>query len=182
MSFNISLAKLSEDELKHLIENGKRISELDGFDFENAILFSYGFIKEIVPNLIKNGNFEKLICSAFNDRGLAYQEKEISFIDHNKLLQFVLWIKDEIESINELEKTYLVSDPDIDMISAGINELNQFGILNTIDQLAGGDILKWNEVKKLKYSDVFDKLYKSTIESRVQKKLNQIMVLKNKSK
>jgi len=180
MSFNLSIAKLSENELKNLIDNGKRVSKVDGFEFESAIHFSYGFVKEIIPNLIKIGNFEKLIASAFRDRGIGYQDNEIRWLDHNSLLQFVLWIKDEIEAINELEKNYLSSDPESDMISAGINDLNQFGLLNTIDQLAGGDILKWNEIRKLPYSVVFDKMYKNTIEGNIQKKMNKIMTSKNK--
>lgn len=41
---------------------------------------------------------------------------------------------------------------------AGIADFDRFGVFNTIDSLAGGDILKWGEVMKLVYNEVFLKL------------------------
>lgn len=41
---------------------------------------------------------------------------------------------------------------------AGINEFERFGIFNTIDALAGGNILHWGAIMKLSYNDVFLKL------------------------
>ena len=180
MSFNYTLSQISKEDLEFIIANGKRYSELDGFEFESAIHFSYKFIKEIIPNLIKNANFEKLIAKCFNDRGIGFFENEVSYLDHKKLLGFILWIKDEMEAIITLENTYLSSEPDVDMQSAGIKELDQFGNINTIDQLAGGDVTKWKEIESLPYSVVFDKLYKTKIENQIQRKLGDIMKNKNK--
>ena len=180
MSFNQSLNNISESDLKFIVENGRRTSILDGFEFESAIHFSYKFVKETIPNLIKNGNFEKLIASCFRDRGIGYHDNEISYISHKQLLSFVLWLKDELQDLNKLEQGYLSGEPDFDMVASGIKDLDQFGNLNTIDQLAGGDITKWNHIEQMKYSQVFDKLYKTSIENRIQRKLGEIQ--KNKAK
>ena len=182
MSFNYTLSQISEDDFLFIIANGKRTSVVDGYDFKDATLFTYKFIKETIPNLIKNANFEKLIAMCFIDRGIGYFENEVKHLDHNKLLSFILWIKDELESINKLESHYLSGEPDIDMLASGIKDLDQFGNINTIDQLAGGDVTKWKEVESLPYHIIFDKLYKTKIENDIQRKLNNIMKNKNKSK
>lgn len=41
---------------------------------------------------------------------------------------------------------------------AGIDDFNRFGVFNTIDSLAGGDVLKWGEIMKITYNDIFLKL------------------------
>lgn len=178
MKLNDYIASFTQEQLSFIIENGKRTSVLDNFDFQDATLFTFNFVKETIPNLIKIANFEQLINECFKDRGFAFGFEN----DNQKCLQFILWLKDELKSINDLETNYLTSDPDIDMISAGVNEMNQFGNLNVLDQLSGGDILKWEEIGKLQYAKVFDKLYKSTIENNIQKKLNKILANKNKRK
>ena len=182
MSFNHTLSQISESDLLFIIANGKRTSVVDGYDFKDATLFSYKFIKETIPNLIKSANFEKLIASCFIDRGIGYHDNEVKHLDHKKLLSFILWIKDELESINKLEKHYLSGEPDIDMIASGIKDLDQFGNINTIDQLSGGDVTKWKETESLPYHIIFDKLYKTKIENDIQRKLGNIMKNKNKKK
>ena len=182
MSFNHTLSQISESDFLFIIANGKRTSVVDGYDFKDATLFTYKFIKETLPNLIKSANFEKLIASCFRDRGIGFHDNEVNFLDHKKLLSFILWIKDELEAINQLEKNYLSGEPNIEMIASGIKELDIFGNINTIDQLAGGDVTKWEEISLLPYNVIFDKLYKTNIENEIQKKLVEIQKTKSKSK
>ena len=63
----------------------------------------------------------------------------------------------------------MVSTPNAKMFQAGINKLDQFGLMNTIDNLAGGDVLKYDKVRKLKYNVVFDKQYREIILSEISK-------------
>ena len=37
----------------------------------------------------------------------------------------------------------------------GSQRMSKFGIYNTLENLSGGDILKYKEIKNLKYSEVF---------------------------
>ena len=61
MTFNESLVQLNEDDFQFLLKNGKRSSVLNDIDFESLCYSSYRFIKDTAPDLIKAGNFEKLI-------------------------------------------------------------------------------------------------------------------------
>lgn len=120
-----------------------------------------------------------MIIESFRDRGLHYFIPDINQMPFNDILYFIFWIKDELETISNLESTYLVSDTDPDLAAAGVADLNKFGDINTIDSLAGGDVLKWEEVKRLPYHVIFDKQLKNITENSIEKKLLKI---KNKPK
>lgn len=174
MSFNLAIAQLSESDLLFLMKNGKRSSSLNGFDFESLIHFSFKFLKETLPDLIKKGNFERLFIEAFRERGIFVFYPDINRLDYNDMMYHLFWILDELTAIAKMEKEYLSSDADNRLVAAGIHHLDQFGNLNLIDSLAGGDILKWQEVQKLPYSVIFDKQYKTIIEANIQRKLAKI--------
>lgn len=153
-------------DLDFIIKNGKRSSTIAGFDFVGLVYCKFKFVKTTLPELLKSNKLEQIVIDIFADR-----EEKIKEYTLNDLIYFILWIRDELELIEQLETKYLSSPPDNKMISAGINELDQFGIINTIDILAGGDILKWRKVENLRYNVIFDKLYKNAIETRIQKNL-----------
>jgi len=46
------------------------------------------------------------------------------------------------------------TDHDAKLQQAGVKELEQFGDLPMIDSLAGGDILRYNDIEKLNYLEV----------------------------
>lgn len=62
-----------------------------------------------------------------------------------------------------------------DHIAAGIKMFNMLGDFNTIDEIAGGDVLKHDEVLMLDYSTIFLKLLKNNLTSRFEKKYSEIM-------
>jgi hypothetical protein len=69
--------------------------------------------------------------------------------------------------------------PDSDEIRAGVEELERFGFLNTLDRLAGGDVLKYDSILKEPAIKIYNKLLKDFIDSKIQKRLFEI---KNKKK
>lgn len=174
MGFNQALAKLSEEDFQFLMNNGKRTKVLLNHDFESLIYCKWKFLKETLPDLIKKGNFEKLILEIFWDRNVYMFPPDIENIKPNDALSFIFWLKDEMDAISKMEQMNLSSDPDPDLMAAGINEMSQFGDLNVIDQLAGGDVLKWEQIKQLPYHVIFDKQLKALTEARIEKKLAKI--------
>ena len=73
-----------------------------------------------------------------------------------------------------MEEQYLFSPPDSKLLQAGIKELDVLEDYNLIDTLANGDILKWKKIRKMPYSEVFNKQLKNTIEGRINKRLVEI--------
>lgn len=168
---NQKLSLITQEDFDFLIKNGKRSSKLLNFDFESLIYCRWSFLKEVLPDLFARNEFEKLLFLMLKDRGVNVFLNDISNADLKEVMSFILWIMDELKTIRELEATYLVSEPDIKLLQAGINELDQFGIKNTLDNLAGGDILKYDLIRQLPYHEVFDKQYMETIKKKVEKKL-----------
>ena len=171
MSFNAALQKLQPDQIEFLLKNSVRRSSILGYDFEGLHLGSWKFLKETAPILIKTGNFEKLIVEAFKDRGIGIFYSDVNNADYNECLYFIFWVIDEIQAINKMEADNLSADPDVKLLAAGINEMNQFGDLNTIDSLASGDITKYEQIKSLPYHVIFDKQLKTKVETNINKKL-----------
>lgn len=81
----------------------------------------------------------------------------------------------QLEAVDKLEVKHLVVHPTDEQRKAGIGAFRQFGITNTIDSLAGGDVLKYDEVLKLDYNTVFVKLKRSKVEAEFQRKYSKIM-------
>jgi hypothetical protein len=171
---NSQLAKITNEDFEFLSKNGKRTSIFMRHDFESLIYSEWGLLKFDLPDLFASGNFEELLYLLLKDRGVDFFKKSITNYELSKAVEFILWIKDELETIKELETTYLSSQPSAKMFQAGINKLDQFGIMNTVDNLAGGDILKYNLIKKQKYNVIFDKQYREVITNEIQTKLAKI--------
>lgn len=182
MSLNLALATIKQADWDFILKNGKRSSTIKGYDFKNLYYSSFGFVKETLPDYIQSADFDGLIRAALNDRGIVTFECDTDHLDVNEMLYFVLWLMDETKVIYELETQQLKSMPDPDKIAAGIDELNIFGDKNTIDQLAGGDILKWNDIKKLPYEQVFEKQLMLIKTSAFEKKYTKILSEKSKQK
>jgi hypothetical protein len=79
------------------------------------------------------------------------------------------YIKDMLRIIEREQKT-LKYTPDRKELLAGVQDLNKFGEKNLVDALAGGDVLKHDDVLKLPYNTVYLKLYQDNVKARINKK------------
>lgn len=181
-SFNSSLNRLSEVDFAILVQNGKRLSSLFGVSFGTIANLKYKTVKHNIPEMIKSGQFVNLIQYLLKEKGKLVSLAKINAHNHNELLSFILWIKDELTAIYNLESSYLVSEPDMDMINAGVRELDELGDFVLIDGL----VKEWcgaythEEIENMPYGFIFDKQLKSVKEARIQKRYNEIIKNKNK--
>lgn len=171
---NNKLSLINQSDFNFLVKNGKRSSKLLNFDFESLIYCKWGFVKEILPDLFLKNDFEKLFFLMLKDRGQNLFLNDVQRIELKDATAFILWLIDEMKSINELESQYLRSEPDIKMLQAGINKLDQFGLLNTLDNLAKGSILDYDKIRQMPYNVIFDKQYMEVTKSEIEKKLSKI--------
>lgn len=171
---NNDLNKISVEDFNFLIKNGNRSSKLLNFDFESLIHSSWEIVKEKIPYFFGINDYEGIIYEMFLDRKFYVFKNDVEKIDLKSAMAFILWLIDELKSISEIESNYLRSDPDIKLLQAGINKLDQFGVINTLDNLAKGDILKYDLIRELPYNVVFDKQYLEVTKSEIEKKLSKI--------
>ena len=177
---------MTKEDWEFVVKNCKRSNVLDGVERNSIIYLSYNFVKIELPSLLTSGDINAIV-QAYRAETLIkkWYHKVFKPRYRNKVqenLYFALWLKDELEKVYNLEKEYLSSTPDNDLLEAGVKDLDELGELNLIDSLAGGDILKWEAVKKLPYHMIFDKQRKTVLEGRVQKKLGEILRRKSKQR
>lgn len=65
---------------------------------------------------------------------------------------------------------------------AGIESFKKFGYINTVDSLAGGDVLKWNDVLNLPYEMVFLKQLRNKTQEAYSKKYQELVIAANSKK
>ena len=174
ISINQKLQQINQDDFNFLVKNGKRSSILLNFDFESLIYSKWGFVKETLPDLFLKNDFERLFFLMMKDRSQHLFLNDVQRIELKEAIAFILWLIDEMKSITELEGQYLRSEPDVKMLQAGINKLDKFGVLNTLDNLAKGDILNYDKIRQMPYNVIFDKQYMEVTRSEIEKKLAKI--------
>lgn len=153
-----------------LLKYGQRKNSIDGIECKPLKEFSFKTVKQTIPNLLKEGNFKAIAKKLL--------KKEVK--EDNNLINFVLWVKDELKGIEEMEKA-LSTTPEIELVQAGIDKLNQFGIVGTLQSLSD-NILDWKKIMKLPYIDVYYKLLINKVTSDIQKNYHKIMMEKSKQK
>jgi hypothetical protein len=176
------LYQFNLEDFKYLKKNSKRINKLFSVEIEDMKFLSYKLNKMIIPECLTEGNILLLLQKVFKEKDVKISLEDINREEPQNVLCFIFWLLDSQEEINQLESEQLQSLPDAEMTNAGIENFNQFGIINTIDALAGGDILKWKKVIKMSYIDVFTKLKKNKVESEYNKSYSKILEQKSKNK
>lgn len=103
---------------------------------------------------------------------LALQSKAIEAVP------VALWLQRQVIEILETESKLLQSEPTNEERRAGIKNFEKFGSFNLIDTLAGGDILKHDEIYQQNYERIFLKMYRDLEVSKFQRKLSEIYMQK----
>ena len=90
-------------------------------------------------------------------------------------------IAKSILAITEIENNALGHTPTGDEIIASeeVGGFDSFGYLPELDKLAGGDILKYDEIKKKQWSECFSKLAYDSRQMRYQNKMMELIHKKN---
>lgn len=174
MTLTEAISRLKPEEFNLILKNGTRKSVLCGYELNSLEYSSYTFVKEIAPDLIKNAKFDLLLFKLLKDRGYNVFEYDIENEPNAELMQSLCWVLDELERINEMEQETLSAEPETNMFLAGVERLNVFGVVNVLDNLSGGDVLKWDEIRKLPYHYVYFKQCKTNIENQIHKKYMEL--------
>jgi hypothetical protein len=181
-SFMAYLSQFTESEFNVLLKNAKRVSCIFDIDFENIVYLSYETVKNVIPSMLKNADFENLIKFLLNEKGKLVTLAEINGYDYVKLLSFIFWIKDEIEAVYRLESEYLSSTPDNDMVSAGIRELDSLGDFILIDNFVKqwGGHYSHKEIRQMPYHFIFDAQLSNKKQGDFNKRYSEIINKKKK--
>lgn len=171
-SFNIYIQRIQEN-YDFIKKFAKRRNALCGIEVDDLTELPYQTLKHDIPDLFKEGKFEEAMQRVLSIKK-PISLKKVKRAANNKKLCFLLWIKEQYEKIGSMEQKYLFSQPDPKLLQAGIRELDVLEDINLIDNLAQGDLLKWDKIRKMPYSYIFNKQLKNTIEGRINKRLVEL--------
>lgn len=165
--------KEEQEVLKVLLNNAKGINTLKGKKSKKLTDLKLGEVEQI-RQWFKEGNALYIISFL---TGLGW--KDILSVDHKEGIVFFRWVISELERIGNMEKV-LSEKNDEEAEGAllsersGSKEMEKFSVLNEVDMLAKGDVLKWDEIMKLNYMVVYTKILMIKTSNRIEMKKNKI--------
>ena len=135
----------------------------------------YITVKDIQTMLCEDLSYEHIIDIIKELTGLKVEK----ILDKywNDVFKFIKFVFKSIEQVNEVEKK-LVYKPSADEEQAGIEMYNQFGYFATIDRLAGGDPLRYDEIGQTEFSVIFAKLMLNNVDTQFSKNYQKIIMKK----
>jgi len=101
---------------------------------------------------------------------LNMNREEVEQMKWFDIARFYTFILKAITEINTKEQS-LSYEPDAKEMNAGIEEFNKFSWFTSLDRLAGGDVLKYDEVGKQPWSIIFTKLLLNKTDAEYHKRL-----------
>lgn len=99
----------------------------------------------------------------------------LSKLDVETVFSSVKYVLEKLKTLNERDKKQLKSEITHEQKRAGIDMFNDLGDFNTINMIAGGDVTKYDEVLRIDYNTIFNKLYHIKISAKFDKALNKIL-------
>lgn len=181
-------------------ETAKNLSEKNVYQINLLLNFmatppDLSELKEPTKDITKETFGQKILAQQAEDVATLVAIYEMPKFDMDKLefwikvmkhkpLYYVVGKANEyrkrLKEVLEREAKELTVQPKSDHLRAGIDMFNEYGVMNTVKALAGGNILNYEKVLKLEYSVVYLHLKMSKTESIFQDNYSE--VLKRKSK
>jgi len=130
---------------------------------------------EFIKQNINSTNDDSIIQILKLTEGI--KKNEVKEMTITKFFGKINSVKEQLETINRAEQQ-LESDhinPKWEAVE-GSKRMAKFGILNILDNLSDGDILKWKKVKNLQFSDVFAKLLMDKTKNDIQIEMNNVKI------
>lgn len=106
--------------------------------------------------------------------------KKLLSSNAEKFVSLFRFILDQLEILEKL-MSQLESEPDPDMINAGVDRLNRFGVLGLYYAISK-DPTDWDRISEVPFGLMFNKLMLDKTHSEIQKKLNDIAIERQKRK
>ena len=104
------------------------------------------------------------------------EDKEVVNFKITQFYGIISYMKSELMDITNMENNEL-NDDSFNFYAEAVNaqqRMGRFGVLNIIDSLAEGDILKWDAIQKLPYLMVFTKLVKQNLENKIRTEMAEL--------
>lgn len=158
--------------IQYVLKFGKPSDTLKGRVCKSFLYLPYGLVRITVPTLQQDERHDAVIETVMKHQ---YEDFTLDGVGTNEKLQFYLFVKKELERIQEIERNFLSGDPEPELVGAGVEKLNEFGAFATVHSLAGGDILKHKEIEALPYFQVYQTLKLNKVNNEIDRAYHKII-------
>ena len=136
------------------------LSEVERETYDFAVKYS---VQAEARDVLKFGDITKKLFGEVKDWQQLFSEQDcfVKFLTKfdDKLLSlnvfdffaFYRYVEKEVIRVSEIESILLGHDPSADEVAAGIDRFNKFGVSLQIDNLAKGNVWKWDKIRSLDY-------------------------------
>ena len=158
------------------------LKPVNEFELPALVDQSFEFIKERLQDNIERGNltWEKTLEIIAEMKGT-----DMKHIVHEKLIKISRqkeWLFTEFEKLMKIEMLQLAIEGTPEQNEASEGLFDSLGILIQLDTLACGDVTKYNDVRKCKYSECLAKLILEARRSKCDQNYQKIIERKYKNK
>ena len=169
-----TIFSIDPDVYNALIKYGQRSNKCLGLELDSLMSLQYWFIKEDAKDYLTNARFTDFILEVMKQKDKEVSREQVDKSDHKEIMKFIFWCMDQLKNIALREREALQRPSNVDFINAGGQKLDKFGTLAIVDDLAEGDLLKWDAVQKQPYSNVFAKLMLDKTKAEISEAYNEI--------
>ena len=173
------LEEVSQKDFDKMLKFGKASNEIAGYASKRFVELPYGLVKIDLPNMQMQKEPDALGIVELIMKG-QYPDFDINQATGNEVISFMLWIKNEQEFISKLEEANLSSEPEVELVAAGIQEMNQFLGWNAVRSLAKEFSKDPDEIKEWPYHKVYLFQKMDTVSAKIDKKYRKIIEDKSK--
>ena len=161
MDFKIFLSTLPD--FDGIRKYSKRTNILCGVECSGLIEMKFLELKETLPKLINELEFEKAFLLVLKNFDKSITLSKIKKEDNFEKAKFLFWIYDELDKISKMEQQYLSGSTSKRLRNAGIESLNVFEYFNIIDSIAKEYPYTHEDVENMRYSRIFDIQYRNKL-------------------
>jgi len=151
---------------------------LDLFKIGDIFEATFGFVKDAQGYINYSGldfaNYIDLISTNF-----GIKEKDLAVKKVLDIKCSMIWLEAQIEQVNEIESMKLGSEPSAEEQRAGVERFEKYRSFLQFDALTGGDILKYEQLRKVPYSKCLMKLMLEADRAEFNERLMKIRSRKN---
>lgn len=171
-------ANIDVDVFKVLLNNVKPSNKIAGFELPGITGWKFCDVMDLVSCVNSITPFEVVV------KALSYHTKvkEVKLLkcDSNEFIRFLKHIKNEVEKVAQLQDS-LKTEPKADLVNAGIDALDRFGITNIYYSISKNP-LNWDDISEVSYGKMYTKLMIDKVNAEIQEKYNDILTEKSKRK
>lgn len=177
ISYKDYVSSKEQDQYDYYLRYGKLKPE-DVLNIGSFFELPFGFVKDM-QYYASEGLDWKTFLETISEQ-LNRDIKELSNLSIFELQKARLYCIEEVKKVNKIEVDFLGHDTTPEEEQADISRFSSYGAFIQFDKLAEGNLLKFEEIKKLKYDLCFTKLKLEADRDSFMSDYHNIMKKKNK--